>query len=135
MQNSTCRVRSGDPLLRFTLSLPRGLSFLSIRLQGISLRRAAGQRTLSTTVAQQAYIAHSPIPTFKFQDSLPRLPIPTLEETCKKFVSAVVLVRRPSVFDAQNVLPEFVLAVQDAPALIRSSICFTPHSLQICVLY
>ena len=37
-----------------------------------------------------SYLLHnSPIPTYFFQDSLPRLPIPPLTETCKKFVRSL----------------------------------------------
>lgn len=45
--------------------------------------RAFGRaRCLSTSAA---FIHDSIIPTYKFQDSLPRLPVPKLEDTLKKY--------------------------------------------------
>lgn len=54
------------------------------------------------------YLEKSVVPTFHYQPSLPRLPIPALEETCAKYIEFL----RPIVSDvelreAQQLVNEF----------------------------
>ena len=54
-------------------------------------------RALST--ARGGYLHESKVPTMHFQDSLPRMPIPALEETLDKYLAALEPLVTPTQFD------------------------------------
>ncbi|XP_032756677.1 carnitine O-palmitoyltransferase 2, mitochondrial [Rattus rattus] len=62
-----------------------------------SLVLGAPSRPLSAVSGPDDYLQHSIVPTMHYQDSLPRLPIPKLEDTMKRYLSA----QKPLLDDSQ----------------------------------
>lgn len=56
--------------------------------RGLALVPGAPSRPFSTGSGPDEYLQHSIVPTMHYQDSLPRLPIPKLEDTMKRYLSA-----------------------------------------------
>uniref|UniRef100_A0A8C5YEN5 Carnitine O-palmitoyltransferase 2, mitochondrial n=1 Tax=Microcebus murinus TaxID=30608 RepID=A0A8C5YEN5_MICMU len=54
-------------------------------------------RPLSASTGPGQYLQHSLVPTMHYQDSLPRLPIPKLEDTIRRYLSA----QKPLLDDGQ----------------------------------
>uniref|UniRef100_A0A8I5ZW87 Carnitine O-palmitoyltransferase 2, mitochondrial n=1 Tax=Rattus norvegicus TaxID=10116 RepID=A0A8I5ZW87_RAT len=62
-----------------------------------SLVLGAPSRPLSAVSGPDDYLQHSIVPTMHYQDSLPRLPIPKLEDTMKRYLNA----QKPLLDDSQ----------------------------------
>lgn len=65
--------------------------------RGLAVGLAAPCRTLSAGFEPGQYLQRSIVPTMHFQDSLPRLPIPKLEDTMRRYLSA----QKPLLDDGQ----------------------------------
>ncbi|XP_014488998.1 PREDICTED: carnitine O-palmitoyltransferase 2, mitochondrial-like [Dinoponera quadriceps] len=66
-----------------------GLRKNTINRRGVELvQRLARSTVASYDNAEHQYIQISKIPTLHFQASLPRLPIPKLEDTCRRYIDA-----------------------------------------------
>uniref|UniRef100_A0A8C0XJY0 Carnitine O-palmitoyltransferase 2, mitochondrial n=1 Tax=Castor canadensis TaxID=51338 RepID=A0A8C0XJY0_CASCN len=65
--------------------------------RGPALALAAPCRPLSAGSGPGQYLQHSIVPTMHYQDSLPRLPIPKLEDTIRRYLSA----QKPLLDDSQ----------------------------------
>lgn len=58
----------------------------------------------------ERYLHKSKVPTMHFQPSLPRLPIPSLEETCQRYLNAQLPLLDPTHFeDTQKLVANFQL--------------------------
>ena len=82
------------------------------------LSSAASARMLSTTALSEphAVLHKTRIPTLHFQDSLPKLPLPKLEDTLKRMVySAGPLCSQDEMEEAHHLVAEF--AASDGPVL------------------
>uniref|UniRef100_A0A4W2HQ25 Carnitine O-palmitoyltransferase 2, mitochondrial n=1 Tax=Bos indicus x Bos taurus TaxID=30522 RepID=A0A4W2HQ25_BOBOX len=65
--------------------------------RGLAVGPGAPCRPLSTGFEPSQYLQRSIVPTMHYQDSLPRLPIPKLEDTIRRYLSA----QKPLLDDSQ----------------------------------
>uniref|UniRef100_A0A8C9P6T9 Carnitine O-palmitoyltransferase 2, mitochondrial n=1 Tax=Spermophilus dauricus TaxID=99837 RepID=A0A8C9P6T9_SPEDA len=65
--------------------------------RGPAIGPGAPCRSLSADSRPGQYLQHSIVPTMHYQDSLPRLPIPKLEDTIRRYLSA----QKPLLDDSQ----------------------------------
>ncbi|XP_032668967.1 carnitine O-palmitoyltransferase 2, mitochondrial isoform X2 [Odontomachus brunneus] len=66
-----------------------GLHKIMINRRRVELAQHVARSTVASyDTAEYQYIQISKIPTFHFQPSLPRLPIPKLEDTCRRYLNA-----------------------------------------------
>lgn len=57
---------------------------------------------------ESQYIQQSIVPTMHFQDSLPRLPIPELDKTCDRYISALKpLIDESKLQNTVNIVEKF----------------------------
>ena len=82
-------------------------------LQITSSRRAASVRAVASGAHRRfistEYLHTTKIPTYHFQDSLPRLPIPALEKTAARYIkSATPLLSMHELASTQKAMDEFV---------------------------
>ena len=82
-------------------------------LQITSSRRAAAVRAVASGAHRRfistEYLHTTKIPTYHFQDSLPRLPIPALEKTAARYIkSATPLLSMHELASTQKAMDEFV---------------------------
>lgn len=80
-----------------------------ISVQGAGARRLMSARCLSQSARpmSEKYLQSSPVPSMHFQSSLPRLPVPKLDNTLDRYVKAL----QPLIPD--NVLAAHMKAVDD----------------------
>ena len=79
---------------------PTGLKRASSSFQNIASKKNLNEAAANKSALQQEYddsyvrsekyqfLHKSPVHTLKFQKSLPRLPIPKLEDTCKRYLDS-----------------------------------------------
>ena len=79
---------------------PTGLRRASSSFQNIASKKNLNEAAANKSASQQEYddsyvrsekyqfLHKSPVHTLKFQKSLPRLPIPKLEDTCKRYLDS-----------------------------------------------
>ena len=77
------------------------------------LRRAAplfrGQVTRRFGASSSDFLNDSKIPTMHFQDSLPRMPVPALEKTIEKYLTALAPITSPDEYsEAESAAKEFL---------------------------
>lgn len=71
------------------IKLPYGVPKIKVYLMYYgSLKRSVSSRVNDRLTGDEQYIQKSKLPTYHFQKSLPRLPIPKLEDTCKRYLRA-----------------------------------------------
>ncbi|CAB4034373.1 carnitine O-palmitoyltransferase 2, mitochondrial, partial [Paramuricea clavata] len=63
-------------------------------------------RCLSSNCSNEKYIQRSIVPTYHFQPSLPRLPIPKLEDTCRRYLDAQKVILSPEEYENTKRLVE-----------------------------
>ena len=60
----------------------------------------------SSNSSNEKYIQRSVVPTYHFQPSLPRLPIPKLEDTCRRYLDAQKVILSPEDYENTKRLVE-----------------------------
>jgi carnitine O-palmitoyltransferase 2 len=86
-------------------SSSRSTSASSSLLVSCRFKSTGSKKNLSH---DQPYLQLSGIPTYHFQKSLPRLPIPPLEQTLKKYLDSTGPLLSPSEFDiTKSIVEEF----------------------------
>lgn len=73
------------------------LLLLRAWFRGPAVGPGAPCRPLSAGPSPGQYLQRSIVPTMHYQDSLPRLPVPKLEDTLRRYLSA----QKPLLDDAQ----------------------------------
>ncbi|KAB1268297.1 Carnitine O-palmitoyltransferase 2; mitochondrial [Camelus dromedarius] len=85
-------VRHSFPSSAFSLPPPSGTMVARLLLRAWprspAVGRGASCRPLSAGFEPGQYLQRSIVPTMHYQDSLPRLPIPKLEDTIRRYLSA-----------------------------------------------
>ena len=62
--------------------------------------------TYSSSSSNEKYIQRSFVPTYHFQPSLPRLPIPKLEDTCRRYLDCQKVILSPEEYENTKRLVE-----------------------------
>lgn len=99
-------------MLRLLKRFPGDSSLSWEILRSISNGSERAQRKMTTMNYAHSesydYMQHSKVPTFKFQKSLPRLPIPLLEKTCERYLLATEPLLTAEEFkENQRIVEEF----------------------------
>ena len=62
--------------------------------------------TVTASDREERYIQYSKVPTLHFQPSLPRLPIPKLQETCQRYLAALQPLVTPEQYQCTKTIVE-----------------------------
>ena len=98
---------------------------------GCILSQSFSQPCSSSSPLDDPFLQHSSIPTMHFQASLPRLPVPKLEDTCKRYLtSQQVILSREELKKTEEAVKDFCKEGGQG-----RSRCIVDHPTWVCVYF